>query len=365
MNPALSKVVRDTRAVLDGAFSWDAGNDVAPWTMAATALGVGVPVLIGGLIGQPLAGLAASVGGMWAASATHTGSIVERVRMSRDLVVAAIAAAIAAAPIAQHGIWSDAALVLIAGAAALLGGFSRPAAVASQRFIVFATIAAGMAPDAQDRLALAVLIALGAIWAALCALAIEMAVPHRGTGRASPVDLRSTAPLAQRGRRWRRTLGTRAGWAYPLRLTAGLAGAGLLREALPDHHYSWIAVAVALLTQRQSEGLVVKVTQRAFGVAAGIVAVELIAASVLPGGTLVAVAGILAALRPWLRRRNYAAYTAASTPLIMLFASGGETIGEGLLLDRLIATLIAGMLVIGSWLAARRCLATPPAFGVT
>jgi uncharacterized membrane protein YccC len=53
------------------------------------------------------------------------------------------------------------------------------------------------------------------------------------------------------------------------------------------------------------------------------------------------------------------AYTAATTPLIMLLTSGGLTIGQSLLLDRLVATLIAAALVIGAFQVAER-LRPPP-----
>jgi uncharacterized membrane protein YccC len=143
---------------------------------------------------------------------------------------------------------------------------------------------------------------------------------------------------------------------------ACLACAAAIKGAFPQHHYSWIAVAVALLTQRQSDGLVAKVSQRALGVAAGVVATEAIAIHPLPGWALVAIIATLAALAalsPWLRNRSYVAYTAATTPLIMLLTSGGETIGQGLLIDRLVATLIAAGLVITTFLAASRFMLPP------
>jgi uncharacterized membrane protein YccC len=153
-------------------------------------------------------------------------------------------------------------------------------------------------------------------------------------------------------------LATAGGWIYALRLTACLSCAVVIREATPQHHYSWIAVAVALLTQRQGDGLVVKVLQRAMGVAAGVMATEAIASRPLPGWALVAIIATLAATSPWLRKRSYVAYTAATTPLILLLTSGGGTIAQGLLIDRLVATLIAAGLVIMAFLTARAV--TPP-----
>jgi hypothetical protein len=360
MSPAFSRAVHGTRAVFGGALEWDGADALDPSAMAVTALGMGVPILIGVLIGRPNIGLAASLGAMWVGAAPRGASLKEHWRIVRDIVVAAIAAAVTAAIIAQHGSWSDAGLVLAAGAAALIGGFSRPMAVASQRFIIFATIGLGVAAHTHNRIALVILIAEGALWAALCALAIGVAARRFDIGQIVASDRGSTARFEQKFRRWRGTLRTSTAWNYPVRLMACLACAAAIRGALPQHHYSWIAVAVALLTQRQSDGLVAKVSQRALGVAAGVMATEAIAIHPLPGWALVAIIAALAALSPWLRTRSYVAYTAATTPLIMLLTSGGGTIAQGLLIDRLVATLIAAGLVITAFLAGRRFGIMPP-----
>jgi hypothetical protein len=359
MSPAFSRAVHGTRAVFGGALEWDGADARDPSAMAVTALGMGVPILIGVLIGRPNIGLAASLGAMWVGAAPRGASLKEHWQIVRDIVVAAIAAAVAAAIVAQHGPWSDAGLVLAAGAAALLGGFSRPMAVASQRFIIFATIGLGVAAHTPNRIALVVLIAEGALWAALCGLAIGAVARRFDIGSIVASERGSTASFEQKFRRWRGTLRTWAIWNYPVRLMTCLACAAAIKGAFPQHHYSWIAVAVALLTQRQSDNLVAKVSQRALGVAAGVVATEAIAIHPLPGWALVAIIATLAALSPWLRNRSYVAYTAATTPLIMLLTSGGETIGQGLLIDRLIATLIAAGLVITAFLAARQLMPPP------
>lgn len=73
----------------------------------------------------------------------------------------------------------------------------------------------------------------------------------------------------------------------------------------------------------------------------------------MPGWALVVAIATLTALSPWLHKRSYVAYTAATTPLIILPTSAGGTIGQRLLLDRLVATLIAAALVVAAYLAAR------------
>jgi hypothetical protein len=347
------------RTVFGGTFDWADAGPLDPSAMAITGLGMGVPILIGVLIGRPTIGLAASVGGMWVGNAPRGVAFGEHWRILRDIVIAAMAAAVVAVVIAQHGLWSELWLVLAAGAGAVLGGFSRPMAVASQRFIVFITIGLSVASHTHNKPAVAILIGEGAIWTAFCALVIGIAARRFGTVRGAPLETGSIAPFRANLRRWRGTLRTFHGWNYAARLAACLTLAATIREAFPQHHFSWIAVAVALLTQRRGDGLTIKVSQRALGVATGVLATELIATRPLPGWALVVIIAGLAALSPYLRKRSYVAYTAATTPLIMLLTSGGTALGQGLLLDRLIATLIAAALVIGAFLIAERIRPRP------
>ena len=347
-----ARIIETSRALFGGALDKVDADPIDPAAMAVTALGMGVPILIGVLIGHPNIGLAGSVGGMWVGNSPRGTTLREHGRMLRDIVLAAFVAVVVAVTIAQRGLWTDLWLVLACGIAALVGGFSRPMAAASQRFIVFVTIGIGIASHTHNRTALAVIVTQGALWTAFCALAIGVAARRWNIGRSETPDRGSAATFRQKFRRWRGTLRTAQGWNYPLRLAVCLSLAAAIREAFPQHHFSWIAVAVALLTQRQAQGLTLKVSQRALGVAAGVLGTELIAARPLPGWALVAIIASLAALSPWLRKRSYLAYTAATTPLIMLLTSGGATIGQGLLIDRLIATLIAAALVVGAFRAA-------------
>jgi uncharacterized membrane protein YccC len=155
-------------------------------------------------------------------------------------------------------------------------------------------------------------------------------------------------------------LAQRAGWQYALRLAGCLGVAAVARHAWPDHHLSWIAVAVAILTQRQLEPLPIKTTQRALGTVLGVAAASVVVAYRPPICLLVAGIGVLAGLRPLLKARSYVAYTAVMTPLIVLIMGADRPLGAGLLLDRLIATLAGAGLVVAANLLAARWLAALP-----
>ena len=56
--------------------------------------------------------------------------------------------------------------------------------------------------------------------------------------------------------------------------------------------------------------------------------------------------GVLALARPVLKTKNYLAYSAVMTPLILLIMDAGKPPGSGALLDRLLATVAAAALVL-------------------
>ena len=139
---------------------------------------------------------------------------------------------------------------------------------------------------------------------------------------------------------------------FAFRLAFCLVPAGIMRWLWPGHHLLWIALTITLLCRRPLETSFVHVTQRMIGSLLG-VAAALLTAFDLSALPLTLTMGMLAGLTAGLRLRNYLAYTAVMTPLIILFLDAGRPVEVGILADRLVATLMGGGLVI----AANRLMA--------
>jgi hypothetical protein len=332
-----------------------------PAPILAAALGMAGPVAVGVATGHVPLGLAAAVGGLAVGNANAGPSAKAQVReLGAALVPAAVAAA-AAAAIAGRGVLTDVLLVLLACAAATAGGYSRPMAVATTRFILFLIVAINVAGAAPQRVALPILIVAGALWTAFVNLAFgslarslgSLAPAARdgqaaadGVAAATSGGAAPAATAAQKLARWKKTLAGMSGRQYTLRLGICLTVAGIVRSIWPEHHLYWIALTAALLCERRIEALPIKTAQRAFGTALGVlVAYAFVAFNVSAWGLAGAI-GILAGLRTLLRATNYLAYTIAMTPLIILIMDAGRPLGIGVLIDRLIATLIGAALVI-------------------
>ncbi len=357
------------RTHLGEALRWstDAATD---WlAVLGSGLGMAGAALAGAAAGDLRAGLGAALGGLVlsgvataATARAHAGAMI------RALVPAALAAT-AAALAGGHGWVSDTLVVLLAGIAAVFSGISRAAGEVAVRFILFLVIVAAVAAGTPDRAGLVTLMLAGALWTAVVTFALAAAVRAVARTPRAPGDAPAVRPTrAQLAAHWLRSLGTLAGWQYPLRLVLCLGIAFALRHLGSGHHLTWIALTVVLLAERQIEAVPVRATQRALGTLIGVLIAGLLLADAPPAWALVVGVGLFGAARTLLRVRNYLAYTAAMTPLIIVILDAGGPVETGILVDRVIATLVAAALVIGvnlavGWLvnrAGRSAAATKP-----
>jgi uncharacterized membrane protein YccC len=196
---------------------------------------------------------------------------------------------------------------------------------------------------------------LGALWN----VAIRLLLARRRRP-APPSELARVVTRAQRNAYFKRTMRTLAGWQFAIRLVLGLGIASALRHAWPAHHYGWIILTVALLTQRQLEPVPVKILQRALGTALGVALTWAILTGLAAPAALAATICVLATGASLARSRNYLAYAVLATPVILLVLDIGRAIEPALLVDRLVATLVAAAIVIGANLLLGQWIATEP-----
>jgi hypothetical protein len=349
----------DERGHLAAVLRWSTEVGVDGAQILGAGLGMAVPISIGAAVGNPEAGLVAAVGGLMVGGAAAGPSARAQAGELALAFAPAIAASVAAAMAAGRGRLQDALVVLLVACASLAGGVSRPGAITTTRFVLFLLIAVVVADNVPQRGAFVYLVSLGACWGVAVNVLLGAIARARRRGAEAEVEAAPPPPTtAQRLARWRRTLRTLAGWQYTLRLTLCLAVAALLGYLWPGHHLHWVALTVALLTERQVEAWPVKTTQRALGTLLGVLAAGLLFGWTMAPWVLAATIGILAAARPYLRARNYLAYTAVITPLILAILDAGAPPGVSVLVDRLVATLIGAALVLMANAALRRTVAT-------
>jgi hypothetical protein len=323
-------------------------------TMLSLGIGMGAPVLLAASAGRLPLGMVAALGALITGNARTGRTYAEHLKSLGEVRAAATAAAVAASVVAGQSWLTDVGMIALACAAALVGGYSRSLAFGTGRFIVFFVMTLGVMELGQNRVGVLMLMVAGALWTSVLALALGGLFRAMGWITIAEPEPGSSATAVQKFRRWKNTLQSFAGWQYALRLAFCLGVASILRWDWPDHHFRWIALTVAILSHRQLEALPIKVTQRAIGAAVGVGATGLLISETPSGWALACAVAVLAGIGPWLRARNYVAYTASMTPLIILLLDAGRPVGPGILADRLIATLIGATLVIAANMLASR-----------
>jgi hypothetical protein len=339
---------KDKKTHLAKVFTWSREDRVDWVAIFGSAIGMAGPVLLGAALGNLRLGLAMAVGGLLVGG---VGAGRDRPAQWRALAAAfipAVTAATVAVLVAGHGWVSDALMTLLAGVAALVAAMGRPVASLAIRFILLMIITLAVAENGTDRGGLLLLMAAGALWTCAVSLFLGALARARDGAVAAPEELPRPMTRKQRLMRWQRALTRLAGWQYALRLTFCLAVASVLKWLWPDHHMHWVALTVALLAEWQIEAFPAKTTQRALGAVLGVLATGLLLLEPVPAWVLAVGIGVLAGLRPLLRARNYLAYTAAMTPLIIVLLDAGAAPGIEILIDRLVATLIGAGLVIAT-----------------
>jgi hypothetical protein len=338
------------RPHIRAAFHWSEGEPIGWRTVAIAALGMAVPAALGLAAGRPALGFTIGLGAMLlAGEAPPSGGAVQDRPSPGSAVFPAILAVTIATLIAGAP-WADAAMIGLAGVAAAISGYSRPVGVAAIRFIIYLVLSVILLDSAGDHREWAALaFGLGALWN----VAVRLVLARDKKKLAGAPPSRMPTP-AQRRAHWRKTMRGLSGWQFPIRLVAGLAVASTLRHLWPSHHYGWIVLTVALLTQRPIEPLPVKTSQRTLGAVIGVGATWTILMWAPPPAILGVLICALATLAAVGRAGNYLVYAAASTPVILLVFDLGKPVAPALLTDRLVATLLGAAIVVAANFALDR-----------
>ncbi|GAA3082886.1 hypothetical protein JOF29_004543 [Kribbella aluminosa] len=256
--------------------------------------------------------------------------------------VVVTAGAVAGVWLGGRGWWGGVGVVLLAAVAAVVGGFSRGTAEAAARFLTFLVMATGL--GGADVWQVARWFAVGVLWAIVLSVA---AAPFLAPEVAGGPTYR------QLWRRWRGNLRTFDGWQYAVRLVPPLAVAMTIGAFWHQQRSYWIALAVVIVVRRRG-GSLLRATQRCLGTCAGVLLGGALVLWVPPSWLIVAVAGVLAGLRPLLKERNYAAYATIMTPLVVLLMDLGRTPEFSTIGYRLVDTVIGCLLAIIPTLMLRR-----------
>ncbi len=140
--------------------------------------------------------------------------------------------------------------------------------------------------------------------------------------------------------------GGRIAWEYTLRLMLCTGVAAVLSEVIPLQRSYWLVLTVGIILKPDYGSVFARAVQRAIGTVVGAVLGAAILAIVPYGPWLLLPFGVLAALLPFARARNFGLVATFLTPLVVLLIDLLEPSGWRLAEDRLIDTVLASAVVL-------------------
>jgi uncharacterized membrane protein YccC len=142
-------------------------------------------------------------------------------------------------------------------------------------------------------------------------------------------------------------------WIYTIRLMVSIGAAAVVSEVIPLQRSYWVVLTVAIVLKPDFGSVFARGVQRGVGTVIGAVLGAAILAVVPYGPWLLVPAGLLAALLPYGRTRNFGLLAIFLTPLVVLLidllARGGWRLAEDRLIDTLIGCAIALLIGYAPW----------------
>jgi uncharacterized membrane protein YccC len=188
---------------------------------------------------------------------------------------------------------------------------------------------------------------------ALAGLASMMSRNWKPQDALPPASLRERLREAIDGPAVLDRLTGRLTWIYTIRLMVSIGAATAFSEVLPLQRSYWVVLTAAIVLKPDFGSVFARAVQRGAGTIIGAVLGAAILAAVPYGPWLLAPFGLLAALLPYGRTRNFGLQAVFLTPLVVLLidllAPGGWRLAEDRLIDTLIGCALALLVGYAPW----------------
>jgi uncharacterized membrane protein YccC len=151
-------------------------------------------------------------------------------------------------------------------------------------------------------------------------------------------------------------IGGRIAWEFTIRLMLCTGVAAVASEVLPLSRSYWVVLTVVIILKPDYGSVFARAVQRAVGTMVGAVLGTVILIVVPYGPWLLLPFGVLAALLPYAKARNYGLVATFLTPLVVLLidllAVSGWRLAEIRLIDTLLASVIVLLIGYAPWPSA-------------
>jgi uncharacterized membrane protein YccC len=148
------------------------------------------------------------------------------------------------------------------------------------------------------------------------------------------------------GRFLEQLIGGRIAWEFTVRLMLCTGVAAVISEVLPLARSYWVVLTVGIILKPDYGSVFARAVQRGVGTVVGAVLGAVILIMVPYGPWLLLPFGVLAALLPYGKSRNFGLAATFLTPFVVLLIDLLDTAGWHLALDRLVDTAVACAVVL-------------------
>ncbi len=180
--------------------------------------------------------------------------------------------------------------------------------------------------------------------------------PARAAGAAGALARLRTGLRARAWHLADQLLGGRIAWEFTLRLMICTGVAAALSEVVPLQRSYWLVLTVGIILKPDYGSVFARAVQRGVGTVAGAVLGAVILAVVPYGPWLLLPFGVLAALLPYAKARNFGLAATFLTPLVVLLIDlldvGGWRVAEARLIDTALASAVVLLIGYAPWPSA-------------
>ncbi len=327
-------------------FSWSSEKPVHPSLIIGSGLGIGIPMIISGWLGMIGVGGIVSIGSLAIANLSDESPLREQYSTLLYAFVADAIAFLFGSLVGNNTVLAGFSLVVLTFFIALVGGMSRTFARCSSLILIFLIIGSSFhSGDLLSAAGITGFFVIGEIWIVVLMMCLSLLFTKFEPERRVPQTTETTvkpgsSSLTRQYRYWKRNLHTLKGWVYTLRITICMIVAEMTSILLNLPRSYWIALVVVLVVHRNLETTLSRISMRALGTCIGVVIASALMLWSVPSGVFILIITALASVRPYARARNYLIYTSVMTILIISLLEFNEPYIQGIIMDRLVNTLI-------------------------
>jgi hypothetical protein len=335
----MKKLLLNISYHLKQSFVWSRTHEVEELKMLISSASLAGPIVLGACLHDLRLGTSMAIAGYLVGTDAMPDSFFAKIQLLFADIIAFTFAAFLGASIAAPSGLNEAVFIFVAGTAAFLGAAGKWASRTSMLFTIMVIIGRNLGQHGASATRISGLFLLGSLWISFLILIVQPLL-QRFIFR-KRLGEQATSPLTDKIRLPAKSdFFQISNWLYVARLVISLIIAELFLYFVPIEHSYWIYLTIVIVVLRNPQDALQKKIQRTMGTLIGVIAGSLLLIWHPPLWIGISLIAILAAARPWIKMKNYAAYSTLMTVFVLLLINLSQPSIAGTLIDRILAAFM-------------------------